>query len=484
MVQYEQWQGGGIPVTRINLNKPHNQAGFRAIQSGKIDSLMFSVVFLRLRPSRSAFRLACFVCLVAVIPGFAQSQEKTGAASPTLRIELDTRAKVKLGSAMRAHTVEPLYESNQLVIPAGTVLFGKVSAISPVSKSKRANAISHGDFTPLHEAAIQFSSLRLRDGSRLAISTSPAQESSQVVRFQSSHTKRPSLLRQGWNALIDQKNQAVTTVTAPGKVDRLKKYVFTQLPWHPEVIEAGSQYDVALLTPISSIEQRESAGSMPKPIPTEEKLIQAAYLHARLQEELSSKTGKRGDPVSAVVTQPVLSAQGQIEIPQGAILRGRVLRASAAEKWGRNGALRFTFNQVDFPQGAPQQVSGVPAAVDGSQNHSLKLDTEGGVEPDTKKGVMLPLALGLLAASAFSEDEDGGMGRSAVASNGFGLITRIIAISTGSRTVGGVVGMVDAGRTVYTRFIARGRDVVFPMNSQVEVEVGPIHKLGPSAAKP
>ena len=443
--------------------------------------MSLAVVFLRFSFFRSFIAFACLASLLALIfPRFAQSQEKTGAGSRTLRVELDTPAKVKLGTAVRAHTVEPLYDSNQLVIPAGTVLFGKVSAVTPVSKGKRANAMSHGDFTPLHEASIQFNGLRLQNGSQLPILTSPARESSAIVRFQSSHPKRPSLFRQAWNVLIAQKDQAITTVTAPGKVDRLKKYMFTQLPWHPEIVEAGSQYDVALLTPLPTIERREFAQPMPKATPKDRTLDQSAYLHARLQEELSSKTGKRGDLVSAVVTQPVLSSEGQIEIPQGAILRGRVLRAHAAEKWGKNGALRFTFNQVDFPQGARQQVSGVPAAVDGSKNRSLKLDSEGGVEPDTKKGVMLPLALGLLAVSAFTQDEDGGMGRSAVASNGFGLITRIVAISTGSRAVGGVIGMIDTGRTVYTRFIARGRDVVFPRNSQVEVEVGPIHKLAAS----
>jgi hypothetical protein len=379
--------------------------------------------------------------------------------------------------------VEPLYDSNQLVIPAGTVLFGNVSEVHRASKSKRVSAISHGDFTPLHDAAIRFTSLRLQGGSQVPISTGTAQESSQVVRFQSSRTKRPSLFRQAWNAAMIRKNETVSTVTDPGKVDRLKKYVFAQLPWHPEIIEAGSQYDVALLGPIALTEQQKLAEPMPKPKPKNQKLDQAAYLHARLQEELTSKTGKQGDLVSAVVTQPVIDSEGQIEIPQGAILRGRVLRAHAAKKWGQNGALRFTFNQVDFPQGTQQQVSGVPAAVDGSKNRSLKLDAEGGVEPDTNKGIMLPLALGLLAASAFT-DEDSGIGRSAVASNGFGLITRIIAISSGSRTVGGVVGMIDAGRTVYERFIAHGRDVVFVKNSQVEVEVGQIHKLAASALTP
>ena len=432
----------------------------------------------------SGFAVCCALSLlVGSVTGFAQSNEKAAGVVPILRVELDTPAKVKLGTSVRAHVVEPLYDSNEVAIPAGAVLFGKVSEVIPVAKSKRANAISHGDFTPLREASIQFDSLRMRDGSQISILTAPAQESSQVVRFQSSHTKQASLLRKAWNSAIDQKNQTISAVTSPGKVDRLKKYLFTQLPWHPQNIEAGSQYDVALLSPIPLSETQKLAGQTAAANPQKEELEQSAYLHARLEEELSSKTGKQGDLVSAVVTQPVLDAKGQIEIPQGAILRGRVLRAHAAGKWGQNGALRFTFNQVDFPQGAQQQVSGVPAAVDGSKDRSLKLDSEGGVEPNTNKGIMLPLALGLIAASAFT-DEDAGIGRSAVASNGFGLITRVIAISTGSKTVGGVIGMIDAGRTVYTRFIARGRDVVFPLNSQVEVEVGPVHKLATPMPNP
>jgi hypothetical protein len=426
-------------------------------------------------PPRHFSVLLCVFIFASV--GLAQVTGKGTVDSRILRVELDTPAKVKIGAAVRAHTVEPLYDSNQLLIPAGSVLLGRVSEVEPAAKSKRASAISHGDFTPLHEASIQFNALRLGDGSQVAIATGKAEESTQIVRFQSSHTKHASLIKQVWNAAMLKKNETVSTVTAPGKVERLKKYVYAQLPWHPEIIEAGSQYDVALLTPLPAIERHR----MPEPAtPAQlgDKLERAAYLHARLQEGLSSKTGKQGDLVSAVVTQPVIGNSGQIEIPQGAILRGKVLRARAAKKWGQNGALRFTFNQVDFPQGTQQQVSGVPAAVDGTKGRSLKLDTEGGVEPDTKKGVMLPLALGLLATSALMDEESGSLGHSATASNGFGLLMRVAVMASGSKTFAGTVGMIDAGRTVYSRFLAHGRDVTFAKNSQVEVEVGPIHKIG------
>ncbi len=429
-----------------------------------------------------------FLCVALAVPLSSMTaetlpQRDAGTGTRVLRVELDTPAKVKLGAAVRAHTVEGLYDANRLVIPPGTVLFGKVAAVRPAAKSKRASAMSHGDFTPLHEATIQFGALRLRDGAMLPISTSPAEEGSPIVRFQSSHATKKSLLRQGWDTLMARKNETLSTVTSPGKTDRLKKYLFSQLPWHPEIIDAGSQYDVTLLSSLGTIERAGLAGPVPTVTASNEKVSEGAFLHARLSDEITSRTAKQGEPVIAVVTQPVIDSHGEIEIPQGSILRGRILRAHAAKKWGHNGALRFTFNQVDFPQGAQQQVSGVPSAVDGSKNRGLKLDAEGGVEPDTNKGVMLPLALGLLATSALT-DEDGGIGHSVTASNGFGLITRVLAIAIQSKTFAGTIGLIDTGRTVYTRYLAHGRDVVFPRNSQVEVEVGPIHKLAISGVKP
>jgi len=396
-------------------------------------------------------------------------------ATVILRVQLDSPAKVKRGSPVHAHTVEPLYNANHLILPAGTIVNGKVIEVTPEDRSKRVSAISHGDFTPLKEARIQFDSLRLANGSELPIATEPAQQSSDVVRFQSVTARRPSLFRRFWATVTNQKNQAVNTIKAPGKGDRLKKFFFAQLPWHPQAIDAGTQYDVTILHPLAT--PQAVAANTPDQSKKKEsdQLNEPALLHARLQEDLSSKTAKEDDTVVASVTEPLLDKQGQIEIPQGALLRGRVLRARAAKKWGRNGALRFTFNQVDFPQGSQQQVSGVPAAVDGSRNQSLKLDAEGGVEP-AKKSALTPLALGLLATSSFL-DEDASITHSAAASNGFGLVTRIISISTGSKTVAGVIGMIATGRAVYTRYIAHGRDVVFAHNSQVEVEVGPIHKL-------
>jgi hypothetical protein len=413
-------------------------------------------------------------------PNFVCAQQPpVDSPSIILRVQLDADAKVKLGAPVSAHSVDPLYSGNHLVLPAGSAVTGRVSAVQSVSRDKRLDAISHGDFTPLHEAKIEFSGVRLSDGVSLPISALPASQSGDVLRFQTSSAKRQSLFHQAWADLTNRKTQAVDMVKAPGKVARLKKILYSQLPWHPQAIESGTQYDITLLQPIAVPTITSAPARTPPAQAGESKappIKDSSVLHARLQGDLSSKTAKRDDPVAAVVTEPVIDAQGKIEIPQGAVLHGRVLQTREAKKWGKNGALRFTFNRVDFAQGEPEQVAGVPTAVDGSKNGSLKLDAEGGVQPDTNKGIMLPLVMGWLAASSIF-DEDAGAAKIGVTSNGFGLITRIIAMSTGSRYVGAAIGSIATARTVYSRFLAHGRDVTFARNSQIEVELGPVHSL-------
>ena len=431
-----------------------------------------------------AFLPLSAVTILTASSSFAQQPGETSKGPTILRVQVDAPSKVKAGARVTARTVDPLYVGNELALPARTQVVGAISRVQPVARDKRIDAISHGDFTPLKDATIQFDHVVLANGASMPITAEPSAQSADVFRFQSS-AGRPhqSLLRKAWSDASARKNQAIEQVTAPGKADRLKKLLFSQLPWHPQAIESGAQYDVILRQPIAPTPSGILAGTQKSSGNPEGTLQKTApVLHARLQKDLTSRSAHRDDPVLATVTQPVLDAQGKIEVPQGATLHGRVLQAQPAKKWGRNGALRFTFSQVDFPNEAQAGVvvAGVPTAVDGSKNGSLKLDAEGGVQPDTNKGLLLPLTLGWLAASSIL-DTDGGIGRIAVTSNGFGLITRVIAITTGSRLVGAAIGSAATARTIYTRFLAHGRDVNFARNSQIEVELGPVHKLPQSA---
>src|ERR1700730_5713155 len=101
-----------------------------------------------------------FLCALipAAVTGssaYAQEVPAPDAASATLRLELIVPVKLKLGSLVIARTVEALYSSNKISIPAGTVVSGRGAHVTPEARNQRISAMSHGDFTPLHEAAIK-----------------------------------------------------------------------------------------------------------------------------------------------------------------------------------------------------------------------------------------------------------------------------------------------------------------------------------------
>ena len=73
-----------------------------------------------------------------------------------LRLYLTRRVSKRLGAPVEAKLMEPLDAFDREVIPAGTVVLGKVSRTQPVTKWQRIGAILNGDFTPLRRAQIEF----------------------------------------------------------------------------------------------------------------------------------------------------------------------------------------------------------------------------------------------------------------------------------------------------------------------------------------
>ena len=417
---------------------------------------------------RRAIALASVYCLgVGTARILAQDGDLPPSAPGILRVRLDSATRVKLGSVIFAHTIEPLYQSNQLTVPVGAKLAGKITQVRSAPRKKRLAAAAHGDFSPMHNARLEFDQLILPNGLELPLAAAPAEEGNDVVRFRSANSKPPSFFHRVWTDVVNEKNSAVNSVTAPNKVGRLKWYIYHQLPWHPESLRPGAQYDVSLLNALD-IGSPQAGPIAPHPLGENRPASNSLVLHARLKTELNSRTTKENEPVLAVATEPAVDSRS--EIPQGALLQGSVLRVRKARTFGRNGALRFYFNRIVLPGNPTQKVMGTPVAVDGLSSQSLKIDTEGGVEPDSNKGIVAPLAMGLLAASALHDDE-ASLGHATSASNGFGLIFRLVAVASGSKTFGGVIGGIAAARTVYSRFLAHGNDVSFPRNSEIEIEL-------------
>jgi hypothetical protein len=218
-----------------------------------------------------------------------------------------------------------------------------------------------------------------------------------------------------------------------------------------------------------------------KRVATGEAVESTVTLAAELMDDIGSNGAVQGTKVRAMVTEPLFNKDEQLQVPQGSVLLGEITQAHAAGKWGKGGVLRFSFRELQFPQGFVQKVHGAPVAVDATQNSHIQLDAEGGVKPATK-GVAAPLIMGLLATSALHEDEASVLSTGG-ASNGFALIGRVAALAAHSQYVGAAFGIYGTGRAVYSRWIAHGEDVRFPKHTRIEVVLDPdrVNTLKPVA---
>jgi len=350
------------------------------------------------------------------------------------------------------------------VIPAGAELLGNVTKISPAKREKKHNAELGGDFTPQHEATIEFDQLVLPSGDSVPLHGTTVGAGVTVVRFVAlgSTVRRPSLTKKLWEELVGRERQAVRTFTAPNKVERARRMLYSELPYHPEQLLSGTQYSVEL-SRSANIPSVNDAARI-----TDRKGIDSTLqIVALLQDEITSKQAIPGTAVHAIVSEPLFDANHQLRVPQGSVLTGEITQVKPAGKWGKGGTLRFSFRELKYPTGFSQRVHGAPTAVDASQESNFQLDSEGGVKPGPK-GVAAPLVMGLLAASALHEDE-GSVMHTGGASNGFALIGRVAALASKSTYVGAAFGFYGMGRALYPRFIAHGKDVDFPTNTRIEV---------------
>ena len=195
---------------------------------------------------------------------------------------------------------------------------------------------------------------------------------------------------------------------------------------------------------------------------------------ALLTQNLTSATAKRSDGIEAIVVEPVYDINQKLVVPQGSTLVGKVTIARSARSLGRNGKLRFSFQQVRFPMDtgiatSNRPVEGELQGATALGNTSLSMDAEGAITPKSQSSAVAPLLLTLLAGRAL--DSDGNMTvQTGVASNGFGLVGRIAGVTAGNRNFAAGLGFYAAALSTYENFISRGHDVEFPKDTRIEIE--------------
>jgi hypothetical protein len=247
----------------------------------------------------------------------------------------------------------------------------------------------------------------------------------------------------------------------------LKQLLYHQLPYHPQRVWAGSEFDAVLREPLH-------LPSASPPMPHADAVdLTSGTMQARLTAGISSASAKQGDAISAVLVRPFCNPQGRVELPAGTALHGVVLQARPARSFARNGRLRFSFRSVGTPTtaGAGQNIQSSLSSIQGQKGQNVAIDAEGGTRAQPDQGRFLaPLVLGGLAAAAAGSDNDDIVNHG-VTSNGFGLPARIVTMAATSRNASLGFAIFATAKSVYRRFIARGHEVSFPVNTELSISL-------------
>jgi type IV secretory pathway VirB10-like protein len=452
----------------------------------------------------SLFRLIC--CFFFVCTAFATlaiSQEPASDATPApappsetilltvakstpLQVALDREVRVKkAGQPVHGRVVQPIYAFDRLVVPAGTEVNGRISTIQKASTGKRVMGVLNADLTPPSKVQVEFDELVLDGGKRIPFHAAVTPGSGQVIRLVSAEESKNSKgatgaakgkISEAKEEVKRQWQEAMKQVKEPGKMHRIERYAVSQLPVRPQYIPAGTLYFAELQEPLdfgTEPATPQLLASIGSPLPA------GSHVHALLVRPLDSATTQKGAQVEAVLTQPVFDGDRLI-LPQGSRLKGVVLQAQPARRMHHNGKLRITFREIVPPDGVAQKVVASLEAVQAARDEHVKLDSEGGAEAATPKtryaSTALSVALASVAFHQHTDADDVGKSQSgngvAGGAVGFRLVGIALGLAVKSQPFGMAMGAYGASRSVYSHFISRGQDVVFPKNTAMEIGIG------------
>jgi hypothetical protein len=424
---------------------------------------------------------------------------KVPAGTP-LRIALDHRTRIAhIGEPVYGQLTQAVYAFDQTVIPAGTLATGRVTAIKKVPALRRTMSYGNGNFSPFRTYEITFDSLALPDGRNLAIRTTVSPGAAQIVRLvshstaASEHEKHENAIVKAAEAAKEQVQSSVHTaiseVSSPGRMDRLKQAIAAQLPYRRQFLSPGTHFNASLDAPLDfgvttrTLAQLSALGNVPD---------SGSLLHASLVSKLTSETATRGTPVDAILTEPLFSASHQLVLPAYSHLFGEVVSAKPAAMLHHNGDLRVIFQRIETPEGTAQLMQGSLEAVEVDRAAGLRLDEEGGAHATDSKSRYLStgLAIALAAAASHTDSEHGTTDptgdpsvRAGAGTSGFGFAGGLISLAAKSTPVSIAFAAYGASESIYANFISRGHEVVFPKDTPMEIGLGNPRSL-PVPAKP
>lgn len=405
-----------------------------------------------------------------------------------LRVMLKKSIPVKKpGQAVIAYVTEPVYAFDRVVIPKGSEVDGHITQLVPPSGLKRTGNYLNADFSSHRRVEVTFDRLVLADGTRMSLLTRVVPDAGPVVKLTANPKKNGKVERA--RGMISRQVHATVAELKPSPIwRRAKSFVWKELPYHRQKLIAGTVFDAELVRPLdfgSATVPREEMGAMGQ-IPA---VNSEAY--ARLDMTLSSATSHVGGSVEAILTRPVFSDDKKLLLPAGSILEGTVTKARPARRLHRNGQLHFSLSHVALPTGTPAPVEMALEGIEVPKSSDIQMDSEGVTSiASMARSRVLDSALSIAIANSTLDTDSGHAGATASSENkplggvlGFKLVGFAISFAARYPPLSQAMGFAGAGRSVYSNFFSRGKDLVLPKGTPIEVSFGE-HRKPMTAADP
>lgn len=196
-------------------------------------------------------------------------------------------------------------------------------------------------------------------------------------------------------------------------------------------------------------------------------------MHAVLLTPLNSATTAKSAEVEAQLSQPLVD-QARLILPAGTRLRGSVLQARSARYLHRNGQLRIVFREVILPNGVVQSVDTRLEGIQSDSADNAQLDSEGGTKSTASKTRYLSTgaSVGLALIGSGGRKDVGDASPTAGGATGFKLIGLVVGIAFRSHTYGILMSAYGGSRSIYNNFLGKGREIVFPKDTAMEIGFG------------
>jgi hypothetical protein len=416
--------------------------------------------------------LFCALGLLLASPLFGRQLPPTTTVSLTvpegfpLEVVLTEKLHFKSNEPVRAKIVDPVYAFDREVIPAGTEVVGRVTAVKSAGKLKRALTLLSGDFTPHRQVEITFETLLLSDGTQLPIQTSVVGGAEKLIV--SGVTDKKALTSSG---------------KEPGS-DRFKTFLWNLSPYRPQSMPVGAHFKATLLSPLDfgsvivTGQELEEIGSQPPA---------GSSVSARLVTDLSSGHTGAGSPIEALLTQPLFASDHRLIFPVGSKVLGTVEDAAEAHKGHHNGRLALRFNSIVPPEGFVENtargIDGYLSAVQVDRNmDNIRISGDGQMRVFESKKRFIGPGYALVKAGrsinadtkSFDDALAGAYGSRLTkqfshSNSGFGLTGSITGAMIPPVGIG--LGMFGAARSIYSNFIGRGQDITLPANTRVQIDL-------------